>query len=371
MTEAPPGGPDGRLLAELAGLFLKLGATAFGGPATHVALMEDEVVRRRQWLIREELLDLLGATNLIPGPNSTELAIHIGHRRAGWRGLLVAGVCFITPAALRVTVIGWAYVRFGKLPQAEGVLYGVKPVIIAVVLQALRGLGRTARKTGALAAMGGTPLFAFLPALPLAATTSTASAVAAPFGLGPMFLFFLKVGSVLFGSGDVHRLSPCGRSRRDLKRGWRAVEKTSRTSRFTQDGKLGKRPVANWRLGRSSKRSPWLAPEVETRILVTAEGARVLNEWQQSIRMIVYECSWNSPPRHPGPGRRVRGVARSFSLPGWPAAPRPTTEAFGQPGRAGHDSRRRFWRGARVGGPDGAADHAAVVVGHTDQLLDS
>jgi len=132
---------------------------------------------------------------------------------------------------------------------------------------------------------------------------------------------------------------------------------------------VDKRPVANWRLGRSSKRSRWLAPKVETWIFVTAEGARVLNEWQQSIRMIVYECSWNRPPRHPRPGRRVRGVARSFSLPGWPATPRPTTEAFGQPGRSGHDSRRRFWRGARVGGPDRAADHAALVVGHADRLL--
>src|SRR5688500_18191787 len=138
-------------LGELARLFLRLGATAFGGPAAHVALMEEEVVRRRQWVSREEFLDLLGATNLIPGPNSTEMAIHIGHRRAGWAGLLVAGVCFIVPAMVIVLGIAWAYVRFGKLPQAEGLLYGVKPVIIAVVVQALWALGRTALKTKFLA----------------------------------------------------------------------------------------------------------------------------------------------------------------------------------------------------------------------------
>ncbi len=112
------------------------------------------MVRRRRWLTRDEFLDLLGATNLIPGPNSTELAIHIGHRRAGWPGLLVAGTCFILPAVVIVTAIAWAYVRFGQLPKAEGLLYGVKPVIIAVVVQALWGLGRSALKTRALAVVG-------------------------------------------------------------------------------------------------------------------------------------------------------------------------------------------------------------------------
>src|SRR5438094_9563390 len=126
---------DGRrtTLTELAALFLRLGATSFGGPAAHIAMMEDEVVRRRGWLSRAEFLDLLGATNLIPGPNSTEMAIHVGWRRAGWAGLLVAGACFILPAAVIVTVLAWAYVRFGTLPAAEGLLYGAKPVIIAVV----------------------------------------------------------------------------------------------------------------------------------------------------------------------------------------------------------------------------------------------
>src|SRR5918911_1440737 len=113
-------------LIELAKLFLKLGTIAFGGPAAHIAMMEDEVVRRRGWLKREEFLDLLGAANLIPGPNSTEMAIHIGHRQAGWPGLLVAGSCFILPAAIMVTAFAWAYVRFGSLPQAGAILYGVK-----------------------------------------------------------------------------------------------------------------------------------------------------------------------------------------------------------------------------------------------------
>jgi chromate transporter len=136
-----------RSLRELAWLFLKLGTIAFGGPAAHIAMMEDEVVRRRKWRTREEFLDLLGATNLIPGPNSTEMAIHVGHRRAGFPGLAVAGACFILPATLIVMGCAWAYVRFGKLPQAEALLYGVKPVIIAIVIQALWRLGKSAIKT--------------------------------------------------------------------------------------------------------------------------------------------------------------------------------------------------------------------------------
>jgi chromate transporter len=111
--------------------FLRLGATAFGGPAAHIAIMEDELVRRRQWLSREKFLDLLGASNLIPGPSSSEVAIHIGYLCAGWRGLLIAGICFILPAALMVAGIGWLYVHFGKLPALAGALYGIKPVVIA------------------------------------------------------------------------------------------------------------------------------------------------------------------------------------------------------------------------------------------------
>jgi len=131
-------------IGQVALLFLKLGTITFGGPAAHIAMMEDEVVRRRRWLSTEEFLDLLGATNLIPGPNSTEMAIHVGHRQAGWKGLLVAGCCFIMPAALIVTAFAWAYTRYRSVPEVTGVLYGVKPVIIAVVLQALWALGRTA-----------------------------------------------------------------------------------------------------------------------------------------------------------------------------------------------------------------------------------
>src|SRR5688572_18323009 len=124
-------------LSELALLFLKLGAISFGGPAVHIAMMEDEVVRRRKWLSHEEFLDLLGATNLIPGPNSTEMAIHVGYQQRGWAGLLVAGASFILPAAAIVLLFAWAYVRYGSLPQTAQALYGVKPVIIAIVLQAL------------------------------------------------------------------------------------------------------------------------------------------------------------------------------------------------------------------------------------------
>ncbi|WP_437743429.1 chromate efflux transporter [Sorangium sp. So ce1504] len=234
----------GAALWELARLFFRLGATAFGGPAAHVAMMEDEVVRRRGWMTREDFLDLYGATNLIPGPSSTELAIHIGHRRAGWAGLLVAGGCFIVPAALITLGFAWAYVRFGAVPEMSALLYGVKPVIIAVVAQALWGLGRAGlrsrRSLGLAALCAGASLFgihelavlagagalavshrlvagrpagpppgAAAVAVPLAvplasgAAATAAAAVSVPFGLLPLFLFFAKVGSVLFGSGYV------------------------------------------------------------------------------------------------------------------------------------------------------------------------
>jgi len=212
-------------LAEIAVLFLRLGATAFGGPAAHIAMMEDEVVRRKQWLSREEFLDLLSAANLIPGPNSTELAIHVGYQRGGWRGLLVAGACFILPAALIVTIIAALYVRFAQLPRAEAVLYGIKPVIIAIVVHALWRLGRTALKTPLLAGaavlavaalFGGVHELAVLfgigaglallrtknPVAMLAVPLAAAPAIPA-FGLLPLFLFFAKVGAVLFGSGYV------------------------------------------------------------------------------------------------------------------------------------------------------------------------
>ena len=222
-------------LGELALLFLRLCATAFGGPAAHIAMMEDEVVQRKRWLTRAEFLDLIAAVNLIPGPNSTELAIHIG-LLAGWRGLIVAGVCFILPAMVLVTLAAWAYTEFGNLPHVAGLLYGVKPIVIAVVLQALWKLGQESVKTPLLA---GTALFAVAFAIlgvdemlilaaagvavavakgmrnsansvgafalfPFAAGAGAAApAAAAPVSLWSIFLFFLKVGSVLFGSGYV------------------------------------------------------------------------------------------------------------------------------------------------------------------------
>src|SRR3984957_10991042 len=142
-------------LSELALFFLRLGFTAFGGPAAHIAIMENEVVQRRRWLSSEKFLDLLGAANLIPGPSSTELAIFIGYEQAGWPGLVLGGVCFILPAALMVTVLAWAYVRFGAIPQVAGVLYGIKPVVIAVVAQALWGLApKDIKKSLWLGALG-------------------------------------------------------------------------------------------------------------------------------------------------------------------------------------------------------------------------
>src|SRR5687767_9148020 len=134
--------PDG--LAEVAHVALKLGVTAFGGPAAHIAMLREETVVRRQWLTDAYFLDLVGATNLIPGPNSTEMVIHVGYLRAGWRGLLVAGTLFILPATTIVLALGWAYVQYGTTPTGESLLYGIKPVVIAVVAQALWGLGRTA-----------------------------------------------------------------------------------------------------------------------------------------------------------------------------------------------------------------------------------
>jgi chromate transporter len=139
---------------EIATVFLKLGTIAFGGPAAHIAMMEEEVVVRRKWLTRQEFLDYLGATNLIPGPNSTELAIHIGHLCGGPIGLMIAGICFILPAALIVTAIAYLYVGFGQLPTAANVLYALKPVVIAVVVQALMRLSRAAVKSYTLAAVG-------------------------------------------------------------------------------------------------------------------------------------------------------------------------------------------------------------------------
>jgi chromate transporter len=154
--------PLNRRLRALATLFLKLGAISFGGPAAHIALMEDEVVRKRQWVTRQQFLDMLGLTNLIPGPNSTELAINIGFARARWLGLVVAGASFILPAALITVAVAWAYVRFGTLPLAESLLAGVKPAVIAVIAVAVWRLGKIAVQDGWLAVLGALAFAAFL-----------------------------------------------------------------------------------------------------------------------------------------------------------------------------------------------------------------
>ena len=141
-------------LVEIAGLFLRLGLTAFGGPAAHLGLMEREAVTRRCWMNRESFLDLVGACNLLPGPSSTQVAMALGYTRLGWLGLATAGVCFIAPAALATLGFAWAYVQFGSLPQAQGLLYGAKPAMVALIAQAVWKLGRTALKDTWLASAG-------------------------------------------------------------------------------------------------------------------------------------------------------------------------------------------------------------------------
>jgi chromate transporter len=218
-------------LRELMRLFTKLGFIAFGGPAAHVAMMRQEVVERRRWMGDQEFLDLNGATNLIPGPNSTELAIHIGRERAGWRSLLVAGACFIVPATLIVLTFAVLYQRYGSTPVGQHLLYGITPVVIAIVVQALWGLLKTAIKSPLTAAVGAATLLLYLfldvPEIPLlfgaallvfvvenvrrrwgiaVSVTPLGSLVVqlpAVGGTFSIFLSFLKIGSVLFGSGYV------------------------------------------------------------------------------------------------------------------------------------------------------------------------
>jgi chromate transporter len=141
-------------LSGLAKLFLKLGVIGFGGPAVHIAMMEEEVVRKRAWMSHQHFLDLVGATNLIPGPNSTEMTRHIGHERAGWRGLVVAGMCFIVPAVIITAVFAWAYQLYGQLPQVQPLIYGIKPAIIAVIVVTMIALGRKALKSVQLGIIG-------------------------------------------------------------------------------------------------------------------------------------------------------------------------------------------------------------------------
>ncbi len=257
-ADRSPHAPLSRIrLRELATLFLKLGTISFGGPAAHIALMETEVVRKRQWLTRQQFLDLLGAANLIPGPTSTEMAINVGFVRAGWLGLCVAGASFILPAALITAGFAWAYVRFGALTQAVSVLTGIKAAVIAVIAIAIWRLGKTAVKTVDLAVLAGLALVAFFlgvnpiailfgggllgmllrqaaslrtPGIPLLtflslrrsvsantagtvfarfvrlfptlAVASGAAAAARP-SVYRIGLFFLKVGAVLYGGGYV------------------------------------------------------------------------------------------------------------------------------------------------------------------------
>ncbi len=223
-------------LGEVAALFLKLGFIAFGGPAAHIAMMRQEVVERRRWLSDREFLDLFAAANLIPGPSSTEMAIFLGYVRAGWPALILAGTLFILPAMVMVLAFAWAYVRFGSLPQGEWVLYGIKPVIIAIIAQALWELSKSAFKDWLLAALsiaiivlylsggnviallfGAGALIALIrsarhgqlshlaAAIPPAALLGVApqAAVGVPFSLSTLFLTFLKIGAVTYGSGYV------------------------------------------------------------------------------------------------------------------------------------------------------------------------
>ncbi len=223
-------------LTELAAVFLRLGTIAFGGPAAHIAMMDDEVVKHRQWMSREKFLDLIGVTNLLPGPNSTELAIHIGYERAGWRGLLIAGSCFILPAMAIVWLFAALYVHYQTIPQLQWLLYGIKPVIIAIVLQALWKLGQKAAKDiptmiAGIAAIAAyfaglneillllllgvavmlvknwrrksIPTGAFL--LPFSGTLAQVGGTTAIASISwvSLFLSFLKIGFVLYGSGYV------------------------------------------------------------------------------------------------------------------------------------------------------------------------
>ncbi len=213
-------------LKELAKLFTRLGLTAFGGPAAHIAMMQKEVVDKRHWMNHQHFLDLIGATNLIPGPNSTEMAIHLGYERGGWKGLLVAGCCFILPAVLITGVIAWLYKQYGQLPQVQPFIYGIKPAIIAIILAAVFPLAKKALKTLDLWVIG---------LLALGASLAGANEIYVMFGAGlvvlllymvrrprktvvpllfldiaffseanmRIFLVFLKIGAILYGSGYV------------------------------------------------------------------------------------------------------------------------------------------------------------------------
>lgn len=215
---------------EVLWVFLRLGVVAFGGPAAHTAMMREELVRRRGWVSDARFVDLMGATNLIPGPNSTELAIHLGHERARWRGLLVAGVCFILPAALMVTALAWAYVTYGDTPSLQRVLHGVVPAVVAIVLWALVGLVPSVVKNVWLGVLVAVALAAYLlgvhelvvlfgGALVAVAARGVRAASPGPHGLlvpllplfhdptaaqlGRLCWTMLRIGALLYGSGYV------------------------------------------------------------------------------------------------------------------------------------------------------------------------
>lgn len=228
-VKEPP--KDRSSLSVLAKLFLKIGIIGFGGPAVHIALMEEEVVRKRKWMSEQHFLDLVGATNLIPGPNSTEMTMHIGHERAGWKGLIVSGSCFIIPAVIITAIFAWLYRQYGQLPQVQPYSYGIKPAIIAVVVSLMINLGRKALKSMKLGIIGILAAMAVLAGLneiyvlfsgglvgiilymlkknsgklkgifPLALLQITSP----PVNQSDLrlFLTFLKIGSILYGSGYV------------------------------------------------------------------------------------------------------------------------------------------------------------------------
>lgn len=231
MEKLNEGANNKSALSTIAKLFLKLGTIGFGGPAVHIALMEHEVVRKRKWMTEDHFLDLIGATNLIPGPNSTEMTMHIGHEKAGWKGLAIAGCCFIIPAVIITAFFAWLYQRYGQLPQVQPFIYGIKPAIIAVVVSLMINLGKKALKSFELGVIGLLAAIAVLMGINeiyvlfgggllgiilylLKSTNKTVKGIF-PFVIlqitNPatnlsnlkIFLSFLKVGSILYGSGYV------------------------------------------------------------------------------------------------------------------------------------------------------------------------
>ena len=217
-------------LTEIAKLFFKLGCISFGGPAAHIAMMEDEVVTKRKWMSQEHFLDLVGATNLIPGPNSTEMTMHCGYERGGWKGLFVAGLCFIFPAVVITSVFAWLYLQYGQLPEVEPFVYGIKPAVISIIVMAAYRLGKKAIKSNELIVLGSITLVACLFGLNeiialfgcgllglllyyFKKSTNTLNSIwplllfqmSDPLKIGTLkiFLAFLKVGAILYGSGYV------------------------------------------------------------------------------------------------------------------------------------------------------------------------